>query len=118
MAPGALSPPMTSTAARKNGSSGFSRRGLQPDLLFLVHLERKLRVHVAAVVAGGVGELGRAALGAADVVDRPQRVVGAALALAGLAVLLNGEHDDDSCAGRGKLAPGRLLKCLRTLAIQ
>ena len=68
----------------------FSCRG---DLrLVLIHLERKLGVHVPAVVAGGVGELGRAALRAADVMNGPQRVVGAAFALARLAVLLNGEH--------------------------
>src|SRR5215213_3238358 len=104
MAPGALSPPMTSTAARKNGSSGFvvgetfARLGL-----VRLHVERELRVHVAAVVAGGVGKLGAAALGTADVVDGPQRVVRAALALAGLAVLLDGEHVEDSCAAPRKM---------------
>src|SRR5688572_11799407 len=63
-------------------------------LRFLLDLEGELRVDVPAVVAGAVGELGGAALGAADVVDRLQRVVGTALALAGLADLLYGLHDE------------------------
>src|SRR4051794_26527446 len=59
--------------------------------LFL-DLQRQLRVDVAAVVAGAVWELGVAALGAGDVMDRLEGVVRAALALAGLAGLLNGKH--------------------------
>src|SRR5205809_478386 len=108
---------MTSTAARKNDSSDCLRCRLS---LVLVHLERKLGVHVAAVVAGGVGELGGAALGAADGMDRPQRVVRQALALAGLAVFLNGEHVEiHSCAeAAGNEGPGRCFKCLSARAMR
>src|SRR5688500_2674957 len=98
MASGALSPPMTSTAARKHAllcGAGFQPALLQREQerkqagsphhkrlgLVLVHLKRQLRVDVTAVVAGAVGELAGAALGAADVVDGLQRVVRAALAL-------------------------------------
>src|SRR3954467_14893181 len=56
---------------------------------FLVRLQRELRVDVPAVVAGAVGELGVAALRAADVVDRLEGQVGPALALAGLGGFLD-----------------------------
>src|SRR2546423_485921 len=86
IASGALSPPMTSTAARKNALLRLAiacLARLDPGLrLVRVHLERQLRVDVAAVVAGGVGQLAGPALGTADVMDRPQRVVRAALSLA------------------------------------
>src|SRR5688572_16972746 len=61
----------------------------------LIRLDREgeLRIDVPAVLARGVRELGVAALGAADVVDRLEGQVGAALALARLAVLLNRKHD-------------------------
>src|SRR5215204_3781579 len=123
MASGALSPPMTSTAARKQGSpvcgAGFQPApscgaGFQPALgwcreagwkpapqgsaLVGVHLQRQLRVDVPAIVARAVGQLPGAALGAADVVDRLQRVVRAALALARLAGLLNGKHGESTPA--------------------
>src|SRR5947209_8585557 len=61
--------------------------------LFLVHLQGKLRIDKAAVVAGRMRQLGAAALRAADVMDRPQGMMGAAFALARLAVFLNREHD-------------------------
>src|SRR5690349_14385868 len=63
-----------------------------PLILVLLDLESQLRVDVAAVVAGRVGELGVAALGAADVVDRLERLVRTAFALARLADALNGQH--------------------------
>src|SRR5262245_38833507 len=44
-------------------------------------LKRQFRVDVAAVVAGGVRQLGRAALRTADIVNRPQRLMRAAFAL-------------------------------------
>src|SRR5687767_9058019 len=102
MASGALSPPMTSTAARKHALLRRGQRGSRRLGLFLVHLKRQLRVDVPAVVAGAVRELAGAALGTADVVDRLQRVVRAALALARLAGLLNGKHVTDSCAALGQ----------------
>src|SRR5687767_3649781 len=91
MAAGARSPPMTSTAARTEvlrGSCWRARSGL-------IRLDREgeLGVDVTAVLARGVRELGVAALGASDVVDRLERQVGAALALARLAVLLDRKHD-------------------------
>src|SRR5688500_2132187 len=111
MAPGARSPPITSTAARaaKLLQKGEVRRQraeseavcvlpsalrLLPCVslrLVLIDLKRRLAIHVAAVVAGGVGELGAAARRAAGVVRRPESRVG--VPLARLAVLLDRKHD-------------------------
>jgi len=55
-------------------------------------LEGEFGVHVAAVIAGGMRQLGVAALRTAHVMNRLERVVGAALALAGFAVALNRKH--------------------------
>src|SRR4051794_21690565 len=113
MAAGALSPPMTSTAARtlvlpefahdargavvkpqaEGGASTAPCARVPLRRLLLFHRQRQLRVHIAAVVAGGVRELGVAALRAADVVDRLQRVVRTAFALARLADSLDRKHD-------------------------
>jgi hypothetical protein len=57
-----------------------------------LHLKRELGVHVAAVIAGTVGELGAAALGTTDVVNRLERVMRAALSLAGFTDALDGLH--------------------------
>src|ERR1700760_4016849 len=86
MASGALSPPITSTAARtvppRTGESVHVGR----------HLQRELRIDVSAVVACAVGELGVAALRAAHIVNRLERKVRTALSLAGFAVFLNPKH--------------------------
>src|SRR4051794_35477837 len=113
ISPGAWSPPMTSTAARTDDPPGQRMKdeggrlksaangrdssfillpsSLDFPFLFL-DLQGQLGVDVPAVVAGAVRELGVAALGAGDVVDRLEGVVRAALALAGLAGLLDGKH--------------------------
>ena len=77
---------------------------------FLIDLERQLGVHIPAVIAGTVRQLGVAALRAADVVDRLEGVMGPALALARLGMFLDGKHRFNSCdtgnlreRGRGKV---------------
>src|SRR5438034_32184 len=98
---GARSPPITSTAARTarlrsrharvNRAVHQARARLR---LVRLDLQGELGVDVAAVVAGGVRQLGAAALGAAYVMNRLEGQVGAALALAGLTVFLDGKHDE------------------------
>ena len=60
---------------------------------FLFHLQRKFRVDIPAIVAGTVGQFRIAALRTSDIMNRPQCVVRAALALARLAVFLNRQHE-------------------------
>ena len=75
-------------------ASSFRGRGL---FLILLDRHRELRIDEAAVVARAVGQLGGAALGAADVVDRLEGVMRAALSLAHLADSLDRLHGRDSC---------------------
>jgi len=56
-------------------------------------LEHELGIDKAAVITSAVGKLGVAALRAAHVMDGSQRMVRAALALAGLADALDGLHE-------------------------
>src|SRR5688500_1943023 len=129
MAPGARSPPITSTAARTAKllqkaevrrqraeseavcvlPSAFRLLPCVSLRLVLIDLKRQLGIHVAAVVSGGVGELGAAALLAAVVVNRLKRHVRATLALARLAVFLDRKHDTTPAgnprARRGSKAP-------------
>src|SRR5947209_4402279 len=85
MANGAWSPPMTSTAAR-------TKKILLESGGFLIHLESKFGVHIAAIVAGTVRELGVAALGATDIMNGFQRQMGPAFPLARFAVFLDRKH--------------------------
>jgi hypothetical protein len=65
---------------------------LRASGLVLLDREGELGIDIAAVVTGGVRELGAAALGTTDVMNGLEGKVGAALALAGLAVFLDGKH--------------------------
>ena len=69
---------------------------------FLGEAKRQVGVDEAAILAGAVGQAGVAALLAAHIVGRPQGVVRAAFALAGLADSLDRLHDLGS--GYGWLA--------------
>ena len=64
----------------------------------LPDLQRQFRVDVPTIIAGAVRKLGVATLRTPHVMNRLHRMVGAALALAGLAMFLDRKHDDDSCA--------------------
>jgi hypothetical protein len=75
--------------------------------LFLLHLQRQLRVHIPAVVAGAVGQLGAAALGAPDEMDRGQRVMRPTPTLAGFADLLYRLHVPNSNGSRAKQCSAR-----------
>src|SRR5687767_932130 len=87
IAAGALSPPITSTAARK----GYLLPEIKLSRL-LIDLQRELGVDVPAIVAGAVRQLGVAALWAAHVVDRLEGLMRSTLALAALGMFLDREH--------------------------
>src|SRR5258708_343663 len=78
-------PPMTSTAART---------GVLPEALGLTgfHLQRQLRVDVAAVITRRVRKLRASALRAPHVMDRLKGVVRTPLTLARFTVFLDRKH--------------------------
>jgi hypothetical protein len=77
---------------------------------FLFDLQGKLGIHIAAILARTVRELGVSALRTAHKVDRLERVMRTPLALAGFGMSLNRKHANSMCyrellAKRGKSSP-------------
>src|SRR5262249_4399523 len=66
--------------------------------LFLIDLKRQLGVDIAAVVACAVRELGVAALGATNVMNRLKGQMSPAFPLTRFAVFLDWKHNGDSCS--------------------
>lgn len=60
---------------------------------FSVNLKRQLGIHIPAIFAGTMWQLGVAALRTADIVNGLKRLVRSALALARLTDALNRKHD-------------------------
>jgi hypothetical protein len=60
--------------------------------LFHFDLKRQFWIHVAAVIAGAMRQLGISALRATDVVNRLERMMAAAFSFPGFADALNGLH--------------------------
>jgi hypothetical protein len=76
----------------RNSHHILLRGGRMSLCLFFFHLKRQFGIDVTAIVAGTVWELGVATLGAAHVMDRAQRMMGAAFALSRFADFHDGLH--------------------------